>query len=70
VVARQIVKEALQDGNAEGLVADVDPDVRPAVEAAKRDFLGDGVVKEGSLGRENSFFETFPCQAGFAGHEA
>jgi hypothetical protein len=39
------VKVALQDGNADRLVADVDPDVGTAVEAAKGYFLGDGVVE-------------------------
>jgi len=64
------MKVSLQNGDAEGFIADVDPNVASAVKAAKRDFLGDRVVAESSLRCEDRFFETFPCYSGFTGDEA
>lgn len=61
---------ALENGDAEGFIAYVDPDVGAAVEAAKGNFLGDGVEAECSLGGEDSFFEAFSCDSGFTGDEA
>jgi hypothetical protein len=44
LIPGQLVKVSLENRDAEGLVADVDPDITSAVEAAEWDFFGDGVV--------------------------
>ena len=64
------MKVSLENGDAEGFIADVDPNVASAVETAKRDFLGDRVVAESPLRCEDRFFETFPRYSGFTGDEA
>ena len=58
-----VLEVSLKHRDSERFIADVDPDVTSAVETAKWDFLGDGMVRSRSLCRDHDFFKAFSCQS-------
>ena len=60
-----VMEITLENRDTQGLIAYIYPDVTAAVETAEWYFLGDGMVRECSLGGKDCFFETFSCYFGF-----
>jgi hypothetical protein len=65
-----LAKVALQDGDTERFIAQVDPDVAPAVKDAEGEGGCDGVGGEGALACEDAFFETFASEFYVVGDQA